>query len=147
MFMTELWKELQEYLSLEFDAEIVEKAGEEPDAVVKFGVSNTASPPQQDRPEIVFENVVLKVGVSPDWHEIALGTIQPSAPYSPGSLSHMNIAAPYPTFPIWSLTSLRRFPQKRFLVPTNVGDSPAVGPHYLSHHTFIFSTTWTYTAG
>ena len=75
--MTELWKELQGYLSLAFDAEIVEKAGEEPDAVVKFSVSNTASPPQQGRPEIVFENVVLKVGVSPDWHETALGTIQP----------------------------------------------------------------------
>ncbi len=49
MSITELWKELQGHLRLEFDSEIEEKAGAEPDAVVKFSVSNTADPPQRER--------------------------------------------------------------------------------------------------
>jgi hypothetical protein len=73
MSMTEFWNELHGNLKLGFDSSM----STELDAVARFSVSNTAHAPQSDWPEIVFENVVLTVGVPPDRHEIFLGSLKP----------------------------------------------------------------------
>lgn len=65
--LTGIWEDIRNYLVV--STEVVEEATTKNGVplIVKFTVTNTAQS-QDEQPEILFEEVILKVGMSLDWH-------------------------------------------------------------------------------
>lgn len=73
--MMELWKELKGRLKVEYQTSFVGDGAGGPTVAVVFSVTNVSGPPTHDEPDIVFEHVVLRVGVPPRWQSYELGTL------------------------------------------------------------------------
>ncbi len=67
MSLFELWNQLKEYLSVTIEVHADESKNLEHPVTIQFVVTNKAGN-MPTEPEIVFEEVRLKVGVPPDWH-------------------------------------------------------------------------------
>ena len=78
MSINELWRELQNYLTIDFSTYSEDSLNEKPSIVAVFKISNEAHPPQQDSPEIRFENIILKGGVPPNFHVEEIGSLSPT---------------------------------------------------------------------
>ena len=77
--MIDLWKDLNSHLQVHVDTTLDDSSKEKDRVLLMFTVTNAASPPAHDTPEIRFEEVSIKVGVPPDWHIEQLGTLSPGA--------------------------------------------------------------------
>ena len=62
-----IWEDLNNYLRVDTDISQDETPDAKYQTLVRFLVTNTAQT-QEDKPEIVFEEVQLKVGVPPEWN-------------------------------------------------------------------------------
>ena len=70
-----LWQYLRDQLRVQVLVEVHEDAQSQTPVVVGFLITNVADPPSQEHPEILFERLVLKVGVPPNWHIQELGAL------------------------------------------------------------------------
>ena len=62
-----IWEDLSNYLRVDTNISQVEEPIAKYPVMIRFLVTNTAQT-QEDQPEIIFEEVQLKVGMPPEWH-------------------------------------------------------------------------------
>jgi len=75
--LIDLWKSFTEQLKVELGVNIEEVSDKDSVVEVTFTVTNEASPPAADHPEILFEKLVLTLDTPRDSHDIELGSLSP----------------------------------------------------------------------
>lgn len=73
--MIELWRSLRDQLKVEVQYEVHEAS--DPPVSIHFTITNAAHGEISDSPRILFENVLLRVGVPPDFHLHEVGSLAP----------------------------------------------------------------------
>lgn len=72
--MIELWRSLRDQLKVQVQYEVQEAS--DPPVTIHFTITNALGE-SPDSPRILFENVVLSVGVPPDFHLYEVGSLAP----------------------------------------------------------------------
>jgi len=62
------WKELRDHLSITTKIETDKSSGSDLPVIIHFDIGNIVPRESEGGPDVVFEEIILRVGISPDWH-------------------------------------------------------------------------------
>lgn len=73
--MLEAWRSVRDNLAVQVDTRADQPGETSRPVAIRFTVTNRADAGRQDSPEVLFEEVVVRVGVPPNWHVERLGPL------------------------------------------------------------------------
>lgn len=62
------WKELRDHLTVKAKVETDKSGGSDPPVIIHFDIGNITPRDSDSGPDIIFEEILLRVGKHPDWH-------------------------------------------------------------------------------